>query len=94
MVALGGKVHIDTELPAGTWIPMGHIAFGRPAHTYAPNEAPAVHERLNRLNFMRYVFGVEPDGRPRSDVMAEAMAKYTQALGAHAADRTLSTEPG
>ncbi len=92
VVALGAKVHIDTELPADTWVPMGHIAFGRPGHVYSPNEAPAVHERLSRLNFMRYVFGVDTGGRTRSDVMAEAMAKYAQALGAHAGDRMLSAE--
>lgn len=94
VVALGGTVHIDTELPADTWVPMGHIAFGRPGHIYSPNDAPVVHEQLGRLSFMRYVFGVDTDGRTRSDIMAEAMAKYTQALGAHAGDRMLSAGTG
>jgi carbonic anhydrase/acetyltransferase-like protein (isoleucine patch superfamily) len=86
VVALGGKVHIDTELPAGTWVPIGHIAFGRPGRVYPPDEAPAVHEQLNRLNFMRYVFGVDSDGKSRTEVMAEAMKKYSRALAAHADD--------
>lgn len=94
VVALGGKVHIDTDLSAGTWVPMGYIAAGRPGRVYAPTEAPAVHEHLSRLNFMRYVFGVDSNGKSRSDVMAEAMTKYARALGAHAGDRILSTGSG
>src|SRR6266581_3555957 len=31
VVALGGKVHIDTELLEGTRVPIGYIAYGRPA---------------------------------------------------------------
>jgi carbonic anhydrase/acetyltransferase-like protein (isoleucine patch superfamily) len=93
VVALGGKVHIDTELSGGTWVPMGYIAFGRPGRVYSPNDAPAVHELLGRHNFMRYVFGIETEGRTRSDVMAEAMTKYARALGAHARDRALSAGP-
>ena len=91
VVALGGKVHIDTELPAGTWVPIGHIAFGRPGRVYPPDEAPAVHEQLGRLNFMRYVFGVDSAGKNRTEVMAEAMTKYSRALAAHADDMLLAT---
>lgn len=71
---------------------MGYIAAGRPGRVYAPTEAPAVHEHLGKLNFMQYVFGVESDGKSRSDVMSEAMTKYARALGAHAGDKILSTE--
>ncbi|HYM70598.1 MAG TPA: hypothetical protein VEZ44_13460 [bacterium] len=42
------------------------------------------------MNFMRYVFGVDPEAKDRSAVMAEALAKYARALGAHAGDRVLS----
>jgi carbonic anhydrase/acetyltransferase-like protein (isoleucine patch superfamily) len=87
VVALGAKVHIDTELAGGTWVPIGYIAFGRPARVYPPEEAPAVHEQLRQLNFMRYVFGVDSQGGNRSDVMADAMTKYARALGGHANDK-------
>jgi carbonic anhydrase/acetyltransferase-like protein (isoleucine patch superfamily) len=90
VVALGGKVHIDTELSAGMWVPIGHIAFGRPGRVYPPDEAPAVHEQLSRLNFMRYVFGVDPEGKNRTEIMAEAMVKYSRALAAHADDTLLA----
>lgn len=89
VVALGGKVHVDTELAAGTWVPMGYIAFGRPGRIYPPDQAPAVHEELNRLGFARYVFGVETEGKRRSEIMDEIMDKYTRALSAHRQDRVL-----
>jgi carbonic anhydrase/acetyltransferase-like protein (isoleucine patch superfamily) len=92
-VALGGKVHIDTELPAGTWVPMGYIAFGRPGQLYGPDRAPEVHEQLNRLGFPRYVFGVEPAGKTRPEVMTEILRKYSRALREHVDDRSIPTEP-
>ena len=73
VVALGGKVHVDTELADGTWVPMGYIAFGRPGRLYPPEQVPAVHEALSRLGFLRYVFGVEPDGRSRAEMMDATM---------------------
>jgi carbonic anhydrase/acetyltransferase-like protein (isoleucine patch superfamily) len=89
VVALGGKVHVDTELAGGTWVPIGYIAFGRPGRVYPPDQAPAVHEELNRLSFPRYVFGVETEGKRRPQIMDEVMEKYTRALSAHRQDRVL-----
>jgi carbonic anhydrase/acetyltransferase-like protein (isoleucine patch superfamily) len=93
VVALGGKVHIDTELPRNGRVPMGHIAFGRPAEIYPPTRAPEVHDRLDReIGFMRYVFGVELEGRSRAEIMDEAMTKYATALTRHVEDSQL--DPG
>lgn len=89
VVALGGKVHVDTDLAGGTWVPMGFIAFGRPGRVYPPEQAPEVHEALNRLGFARYVFGVELEGKSRSEIMDEVMSKYTRALSTHRQDRVL-----
>lgn len=91
-VALGGKVHIDTDLPAGTWVPMGYIAFGRPGQLYSPDRAPEVHDQLNRLGFPRHVFGVDPSGKTRPEVMTEILNKYSRALRAHSQDRNVATE--
>jgi hypothetical protein len=88
-VALGGKVHIDTELSIGTFVPMGFIAFGRPGRLYPPEQAPAVHEGLSQLSFPRYVFGVDSEGKERGQVMDEILSRYTRALGAHRDDRVL-----
>jgi hypothetical protein len=43
--------------------------------------------------FLRHVFGVDPAGRPRVEVMTEAMTRYARALGAHRDDRILPDEP-
>lgn len=91
VVALGGKVHIDSELPDGARVPIGFIAFGRPAGIHPPEEAPQVHEELGRLDFMRYVFGVQTEGKDRSQIMEEALSRYTRALAAHGADSLLSS---
>lgn len=90
VVALGGKVHIDTELKDGTWVPIGYIAFGRPATIYPPDQAPAVHERLNQLGFARYVFGVDSEGRSRAQIMEELTGRYTRALEAHRQDKVIT----
>jgi carbonic anhydrase/acetyltransferase-like protein (isoleucine patch superfamily) len=89
VVALGGKVHLDTELPDNTFVPIGFIAIGRPGKVHSPEHAPQVHDELNRIGFLRHVFGVDPEGRPRSDVMNEVMSRYTLALGAHRDDRII-----
>jgi carbonic anhydrase/acetyltransferase-like protein (isoleucine patch superfamily) len=88
-VALGAKVHIDTELAEQTFIPMGFIAYGRPGYLYPPDQAPQVHEQLSRLGFMRYVFGVDVEGKTRAEIMDEVMSKYTRSLAEHRADRVL-----
>jgi carbonic anhydrase/acetyltransferase-like protein (isoleucine patch superfamily) len=93
VVALGGKVHIETDLPDDTFVPIGFIAIGRPGRVYAPGEAPAVHEELNRIGFLRHVFGVDPARRPRVEAMTEAMTRYARALEAHRDDRILADGP-
>jgi carbonic anhydrase/acetyltransferase-like protein (isoleucine patch superfamily) len=91
VVALGGKVHIDTDLDAGSRVPIGYIAIGRPATIHAPDEAPAVHDELARLDFMRFVFGVDTEGKGRAEVMEDALARYSRALQAHRNDSLVDT---
>jgi gamma-carbonic anhydrase len=89
MVALNAKVHIDTELTDNTFVPMGFIAFGRPGQLYPPEQAPAVHQQLTRLGFLNYVFGVDPGGKSRSEMMDDVMSRYARALGQHGGDRVI-----
>jgi carbonic anhydrase/acetyltransferase-like protein (isoleucine patch superfamily) len=91
-VAIGAKVHIGCELPEEARVPMGFIAVGRPAQIFAPDDAPLARDELAKLDFMRYVFGVDTDGRDRADVMDEAMTRYTRALGAHLGDRVVASD--
>jgi carbonic anhydrase/acetyltransferase-like protein (isoleucine patch superfamily) len=93
VVTLDGKVHIDTDLPAGTRVPMGHIAYGRPGVVYRPEQALEVHEAMDRLGFMDYVFGVDSHDRPRTDVMEEAISKYARFLESHRDDVVLGSNP-
>ena len=87
VVALGGKVHVETDLPDNTFVPIGFIAIGRPGTVYSPEKASMVHEELNRIGFLHHIFGVDPVGRPRSEVMNDVMTLYSRALGAHREDR-------
>jgi carbonic anhydrase/acetyltransferase-like protein (isoleucine patch superfamily) len=89
VVALDGKVHIDTELADDARIPIGFAAFGRPARVYAPHETPGLHDELNKLNFMRYVFGIEPDDKSRAEIMMDAMTRYARGLEGHRTDKIL-----
>jgi carbonic anhydrase/acetyltransferase-like protein (isoleucine patch superfamily) len=93
VVALSGKVHIETDLADNTFVPIGFIAIGRPGRVYAPGEAPTVHEELNRIGFLRHVFGVDLAERPRIEAMTEAMTRYARALDAHREDRILADGP-
>lgn len=93
VVALSGKVHIETDLADNTFVPIGFIAIGRPGRVYAPGEAPTVHEELNRIGFLRHVFGVDPAERARVEAMTEAMTRYARALDAHREDRILADGP-
>jgi carbonic anhydrase/acetyltransferase-like protein (isoleucine patch superfamily) len=89
-VAIGAKIHIGCELPAETRVPMGYIVVGRPARFFPPDDAPLARDELAKLDFMNFVFGVETSDRSRADVMDDAMARYTRALGTHAGDRVVA----
>lgn len=89
-VALGGKVHVDTELADGTFVPMGFIAWGRPGRAYSPEQAPLVHEELDRLGFAHYVFGIEAEGKSRGQIRDEMLLRYTHALARHRDDRIVT----
>jgi len=90
MVALNAKVHINTELANNTFVPMEYIAFGRPGQLYPPDQAPAVHEQLTRLGFLNYMFGVELEGKTRSEMMDDVMSRYARSLGQHGGDRVIN----
>jgi hypothetical protein len=57
--------------------------MGRPATVYPPERAPEVHDELARVDFMRYVFGVDTEGKQRREIMSEALLRFGTALGAH-----------
>jgi carbonic anhydrase/acetyltransferase-like protein (isoleucine patch superfamily) len=85
-VAVGATVHINTNLPDNTNVPIGFVAFGRPATIYPPQDAPLVHQRLKDPSFMEFVFGIPTEGRTRSAVMDAMLERYTKSLSAHRHD--------
>jgi carbonic anhydrase/acetyltransferase-like protein (isoleucine patch superfamily) len=89
VVALDGKVHIQSQLAPGSRVPIGFIAIGRPAQIYPPDQAPGVHEELARLDFMGYVFGVGSRERSRAEVMEAALNRYVRGLSSHQNDTAL-----
>jgi carbonic anhydrase/acetyltransferase-like protein (isoleucine patch superfamily) len=91
-VRINGVVHLRTQVPPGTTVPIGWIAVGDPAQLFPPQE----HERLwpvqRELDFPGYVFGLP---RPAEDesAMPELTRRYGRALGKHRGDRVLPGEP-
>ena len=83
-VALGAIVHIKTRLPAGTRVPMAHIAYGDPATIYTPDRANEIHERMQ---FFETVFNLPQT----DDVRAKAAETYSKFLRkAHAQDAVVA----
>jgi len=87
-VAIGGIVHIKTEVPPGSRIPIKHIAVGTPMRVFPPQEVKAFREVLAPLDFFRFVFGVETAGVERAQVFEGLSRRYSRGLGAHLDDRT------
>lgn len=87
-VRINGVVHVNTEVPAATTIPIGWVAVGRPAQILAPNEHDRIWGIQKTLDFPKTVFGLD---RPRQDdtLMPELTERYTRALAKHFEDRIL-----
>lgn len=88
-VRIGGIVHINTELPPHSLVPIGWIAVGRPAEMYPPDEHSRYTEELSRLDFGRTVFHVGKRSDGYLDMVA-ATTKYSEFLGRHCDDRRIS----
>ncbi len=82
-VALNGIVHVKSRLPAGSSVPMQHVAFGDPATIYPPDKAPEIHAQMN---FYSDVFNLEAGDEVRARA-AETYARFLRK--AHAQDSPL-----
>ncbi len=82
-VALAAIVHVKARLPAGTSVPMQHIALGDPATVYPPDKAPELHAKID---FFEDVFNLEPSNDARARA-AEAYSKFLRKT--HAQDAQL-----
>jgi carbonic anhydrase/acetyltransferase-like protein (isoleucine patch superfamily) len=91
-VRINGVVHLRTQVPPDTTVPIGWIAVGDPAQLFPPHE----HERLwpvqRELDFPGYVFGL-PRAAGGETTMPELTRRYARALGQHQDDRAIADGP-
>ena len=86
VVAINGVVHIETKCPAGTLVPIGHVAVGDPARIVSPADAPEIHAELGRLGFSQRVFGLEADSLVDPATIEELCRRYSRGLAGHRDD--------
>jgi carbonic anhydrase/acetyltransferase-like protein (isoleucine patch superfamily) len=84
-VRINGVVHLRSELPAHSTVPIGWIAVGNPAQIMPPDQHDAIWAIQKPLNFPKYVYGVErpPEGESN---MREITKRRSEALGSHKDD--------
>jgi carbonic anhydrase/acetyltransferase-like protein (isoleucine patch superfamily) len=63
-IRVNGIVHVMTEIPAGSTVPIGWVAVGRPVHILPPEQHERIWEHQEPLNFPKVVYGLtrRPDG--------------------------------
>ena len=89
VVTLNGIVHAGTVLPEESIVPIQHVAVGNPGRVYDPTQWAEILQWLDDLNFRRYVFGIDTEGKSRAEQYHELLERYTRGLAAHRRDRIL-----
>lgn len=92
-VRINGTVHLLTELPPGSTVPIGWVAVGRPPGILPPGEHDEIWSRQEPLNFPREVFGLERP-EPGESKMPALAEKYTRYLARHDDDRRVDERNG
>lgn len=85
-VRIDAIVHLRTELPAGTTIPIGWVAVGTPPLIAPPEDHERIAERQQELDFPDYIFGLD---RNTPDLMVQLTERYGARLARHANDREM-----
>jgi carbonic anhydrase/acetyltransferase-like protein (isoleucine patch superfamily) len=88
-VRVNALVHLRTDLAAHTVVPIGWIAVGTPPILRPPDEHDAIWEVQRRLDFPRFVYGVQraADGETN---MPEITRRRSAALGRHRDDEIVA----
>ncbi|MFI1963901.1 gamma carbonic anhydrase family protein [Streptomyces pathocidini] len=84
---INSVLHVNSNLPPGTVVPIGWIAAGDPARLFSPDRHGELWEEQRALDFPGTVYGV-----PRGTPMRTIMACQTEFYGAHLDDRVLDGE--
>jgi carbonic anhydrase/acetyltransferase-like protein (isoleucine patch superfamily) len=74
---INSVLHVNSELPPGTVVPIGWIAAGRPAELFSPDRHDELWQAQEPLDFPGTVYGV-----PRGTSMREIMRRLWAAFGA------------
>ena len=85
-VRINAVVHLRTELPAGSTVPIGWVAVGSPAELFPPDRHDEIWARQVKLDFPGYVFGLDRD---TPDLMVQLTERYARHLSRHAEDRAV-----
>lgn len=80
LVAIGAIVHIATQLPRGSRVPMQHIAIGAPAKILPPAEAPTAHAIIEKIGFTKTVFNFDTSGKTMEETMRLMCSTYSASI--------------
>ncbi len=83
-IRINAVVHLRTNLPEDTVVPIGWIAIGDPVQILPPDRHEEIWAAQRELDFPGYVFGLD---RETPDLMAQLTERYGQSLARHAEDR-------
>jgi carbonic anhydrase/acetyltransferase-like protein (isoleucine patch superfamily) len=84
-VRINGVVHLRTELPEHSTVPIGWIAVGNPAQILPPDQHDAIWAIQEPLNFPKFVYGMERPLEGESN-MPQITKRRSEALGSHKDD--------
>ena len=85
-VRINAVVHLRTELPPESTVPIGWVAVGSPAELFPPDQHDEIWARQVKLDFPGYVFGLDRD---TPDLMVQLTERYARHLSRHADDRAI-----
>jgi carbonic anhydrase/acetyltransferase-like protein (isoleucine patch superfamily) len=83
-VRVNAVVHLRTELPEETVVPIGWVAVGDPLRILSPDRHEEIWEAQHELDFPGYVFGID---RSTPDLMVQLTERYARSLARHEHDR-------
>ncbi|WP_294180978.1 gamma carbonic anhydrase family protein [uncultured Schumannella sp.] len=83
-IRINGVVHLRTELPPESVVPIAWIAVGSPPQILSPDRHDEIWDVQQALDFPGYVFGLD---RNTPDLMVQLTERYARHLAAHADDR-------
>jgi carbonic anhydrase/acetyltransferase-like protein (isoleucine patch superfamily) len=90
-VRVHGVVHLRTELPPETVVPIGWVALGRPAVILPPEKHSEIWAVQKPLDFPGFVYGFSREsGEDNMPAMKEIAGKRSEELGRHRGDRIVA----